>query len=95
MPVSKSILRRAGAAPLAAMTWRDRAHFFAMASRLMRRVLVDAARSRQAGKRGQDRVCVTFDDARMADPRAEGAPDVLELNDAPTALSELDARKAR
>jgi RNA polymerase sigma-70 factor, ECF subfamily len=82
-------------APLAAMTWRDRAHFFAMASRLMRRVLVDAARSRQAGKRGQNRVCVTFDDARMADPRAEGAPDVLALNEALTALSALDARKAQ
>ena len=72
-----------------------RVHFFAMASRLMRRVLVDAARTRHAGKRGQNRVCVTFDDARMADPRAEAAPDVLALDDALTELAALDARKAQ
>ena len=82
-------------APLGAMDWRDRAHFFAMASRLMRRVLVDAARSRNAGKRGQNQVCVTFDDARMADPRGGAAPDVLALDAALTELAAQDSRKAQ
>jgi RNA polymerase sigma factor (TIGR02999 family) len=82
-------------AELHAMDWRDRAHFFAMASRLMRRVLVDAARARDAGKRGHNLVRVTFDEARLADARRGDAPDVLALDEALTALAAVDERKSK
>ena len=45
------------------VNWQNRAHFLAMVARLMRRVLVDAARTRQADKRGGEMVRVTFDEA--------------------------------
>lgn len=82
-------------AALHAIGWQDRAHFFAMASRLMRRVLVDAARTRRAGKRGRSRVRVTFDEALFPDARHDAAPDVLALDEALTKLAALDDRKAR
>ena len=82
-------------APLHAMDWRDRAHFFAMASRLMRRVLVDAARARRADKRGRSRVRVTFVEGKLADARPNDEADVLALDDALTALAAQDERKAR
>jgi RNA polymerase sigma factor (TIGR02999 family) len=81
--------------PLDAMSWRDRAHFFAMASRLMRRVLVDAGRARRADKRGRSRVRVSLDEARVAAPQPELMPDVLALDEALTRLTALDDRKAR
>src|SRR5262245_8788869 len=81
-------------ARLHAMDWKDRAHFFAMASRLMRRVLVDAARARRADKRGRSGVRVTLDEARLADNR-QAAPDVLALDEALTRLAAADARKAQ
>jgi RNA polymerase sigma factor (TIGR02999 family) len=77
------------------INWRDRAHFFNMLSTVMRRVLVDAARARAAGKRQRSRVCVTFDEGKIADRRAEPVVDVLALNDALTNLAAFDARKAR
>jgi RNA polymerase sigma factor (TIGR02999 family) len=77
------------------INWRDRAHFFNMVSTLMRRVLVDAARARAAGKRQRSRVCVTFDEGKIADRRAEPAVDVLALNEALTNLAAVDERKAR
>ena len=73
--------------------WQNRAHFVAMVARLMRRVLVDAARSRQADKRGGEMVRVTFDEALIASHEREG--DVLALDDALSALAALDARKSR
>jgi len=82
-------------AALKAMDWRDRAHFFAMASRLMRRVLVDAGRARRAGKRGRGAVRVSVDEAREVDARANLLPEIVELDEALTALTALDERKAR
>jgi RNA polymerase sigma factor (TIGR02999 family) len=82
-------------ADLQRIKWRDRAHFFNMVSTLMRRVLVDAARARAAGKRQRSRVCVTFDEGKFADRRAEPAVDVLALHDALTNLAAFDERKAR
>lgn len=76
------------------MNWQDRAHFFAMVSRIMRRVLVDEARSRNAQKRGPDVVRVALDEARQVADPATDAPDLLALDDALTALAELDERKA-
>jgi RNA polymerase sigma factor (TIGR02999 family) len=80
-------------AELRDIRWQDRAHFFNLVSTLMRRVLVDAARARAAGKRRRSRVCVTFDDARAAD--AGLAVDVLAVNEALTKLAAIDNRKAR
>jgi RNA polymerase sigma factor (TIGR02999 family) len=73
--------------------WRDRAHFFAMASRLMRRVLVDHARARLAAKRGGGGTRVTLDD--VPEPASDPAPDLLALDDALETLATVDARKAR
>jgi RNA polymerase sigma-70 factor (ECF subfamily) len=73
--------------------WQNRLHFLAMSARLMRRVLVDLARSRRADKRGGGAVRVTFDEAAMA---ASGpAADVIRLDDALQALAALDERKSR
>src|SRR3954463_13427756 len=47
------------------VNWQNRAHFLAMAARVMRRVLVDSARSRRANKRGGEAVRVTFDEALL------------------------------
>ena len=68
-------------------------HFKRIAARAMRQVLVEAARRRQAGKRGgPDRVAVTLDDA-VADPTALAA-DVLQLNDALEELGRAHPRPA-
>jgi RNA polymerase sigma factor (TIGR02999 family) len=73
--------------------WRDRLHFFAIASRIMRRVLVDAARARRASKRGHGAPAVALDPDRVA--AAGRAPDLVALDDALEALSIVDARKGR
>ena len=75
------------------LDWQDRAHFLAMVARLMRRVLVDAARSRQAEKRGGGLMRVTFDEALF--PGADRAEDLTKLDDALDRLSALDSRKSR
>jgi RNA polymerase sigma factor (TIGR02999 family) len=72
--------------------WQNRTHFLAMSARLMRRVLVDLARSRRAGKRGGSAVRVTLDEAAI--PAAPGA-DVIRLDDALKTLAALDDRKSR
>jgi RNA polymerase sigma factor (TIGR02999 family) len=74
--------------------WRNRAHFFAVAARLMRRVLVDHARARLAQKRGGGAAHVDFDETLTL-----GTPDadvtLLALDGALTELGALDARQAR
>jgi RNA polymerase sigma-70 factor, ECF subfamily len=74
-------------------SWRDRAHFFAVCARLMRNILVDAARSRQALKRGAGVRVVELDEAMAAS--AEPAVDLIALDDALTALAAFDARKGQ
>jgi RNA polymerase sigma factor (TIGR02999 family) len=78
---------------LRGVTWRDRAHFFAISSRLIRHVLVDAARSRNAQKRGGRSPHVAIDEALIVseEPRA----DVIALDDALKALARVDERKSR
>ena len=71
------------------MSWRNRAHFFAMSGRLMRRIL---ARSRQHLKRNGGAHRVSLDDALTVCP--EKGRDVLALDDALTALAAVDARKS-
>ena len=73
--------------------WQDRAHFFAMSARLMRRILVDHARSRRLLKRGGNAPRVTFDEQSAASP--EPAPDLVALDDAMQTLARLDPRKCR
>jgi RNA polymerase sigma factor (TIGR02999 family) len=73
--------------------WQDRAHFFAMSSRLMRRVLVDAARARGYQKRGGGAHQVTLDERRVG--AKEPAADVVALDDALTALAAIDERKSQ
>jgi RNA polymerase sigma-70 factor (ECF subfamily) len=73
--------------------WRDRAHFFAMAARLMRRVLVDAARERRAQRRGGGQVLVTFDEDLPVS--ADPPYDLVALDDALQALAVDHSRKAR
>jgi RNA polymerase sigma-70 factor, ECF subfamily len=75
------------------MQWQNRAHFFAMGARLMRRILVDFARSRRYQKRGGGAKQVSFTQALDV---AEGeATDVVALNDALEALAAVDERKSR
>jgi RNA polymerase sigma factor (TIGR02999 family) len=73
--------------------WQNRAHFLAMAARVMRRVLVDLARARQADKRGGDAVRITFDEMLIPGNTADAS--VLKLEDALEALAAKDERKSR
>ena len=73
--------------------WQNRTHFLAMSARLMRRVLVDLARSRGADKRGGSAVRVTFDEAAIGGVAPDA--DVIRLDDALKALAALDDRKGR
>jgi RNA polymerase sigma factor (TIGR02999 family) len=73
--------------------WRNRAHFFAVASALMRRILVDHARRRKAQKRGAGVARVSADET-AAVPWARDV-DVLDLDEALTELSDLDPGQGR
>jgi RNA polymerase sigma factor (TIGR02999 family) len=73
--------------------WQGRAHFFALASRMMRHILVDTARKRQGAKRGGDALRVTLDEAMIVS--AEKAPEIVALDDALTALAEIDPRRSQ
>jgi RNA polymerase sigma factor (TIGR02999 family) len=73
--------------------WQDRAHFLGIAARLMRRVLVDHARSRGYVKRGGGARRVTLDEGLVSS--REPVLDVVALDRALEALSAVDARKAR
>ena len=73
--------------------WNDRSHFFGIAARLMRRVLVDHARARGYQKRGGGAQRVTFDDALAVSPRP--SLDLVALDRALDTLAAADARKAR
>src|SRR5262245_27956119 len=73
--------------------WQDRRHFFGIASQCMRRVLIDYARQRRAGKRGGDRVVVALDEA--IDAAEERGIELIALDDALEALGELDPRQAQ
>ena len=76
-----------------AVAWHDRAHFLAVAARVMRRILVDHARARHYQKRGGDAARVTFDEGLAVTD--ERAPDFIALDEALQALAEFDERKCR
>jgi len=73
--------------------WQNRAHFFGTAAQIMRRVLVDMARSRGRAKRGRGQVHVSLSEAERQ-PAMDRA-DLMALDDALKALEEVDARKSR
>jgi RNA polymerase sigma-70 factor (ECF subfamily) len=73
--------------------WENRAHFFGIAARLMRIVLVDHARARHAGKRGGGVATIALDDFMAVSPHR--APHVLEVDEALTRLAAVDERKAK
>jgi RNA polymerase sigma-70 factor (ECF subfamily) len=72
--------------------WQSRAHFFGVAARLMRQILVDHARRRGSAKRGSDAQRVTLEEAVSFSPAR--SRDIEQLDDALTALAVLDQRKA-
>lgn len=73
--------------------WQNRAHFFAVSAQLMRRILVDFARSRTNLKRGGAAQQVTLDEALVIAP--ERGTDLLALDEALTKLAELNPRQAQ
>ena len=76
-----------------AVDWQDRAHFFAVAARVMRRILVDHARARHYQKRGGHAPKVTFDEALVV--TKEPRHDYVALDEALDALGKFDERKSR
>jgi RNA polymerase sigma factor (TIGR02999 family) len=72
--------------------WQNRAHFFGIASQMMRRILVDYARSRHYAKRGGGAQQVSLDEAMFVSEAR--AAEVVALDDALTALAEFDRRKS-
>jgi RNA polymerase sigma-70 factor (ECF subfamily) len=73
--------------------WKDRAHFFAISSNLMRRILVQLARTRGYQKRGGNVRKVSLDEGFIISPEPDA--DLERLDDALNALSEFDPRKAQ
>lgn len=74
------------------MNWQNRAHFLAMAARLMRRILVDSARARGYQKRDAGALRISYsEDLAVAD---ETSSEVVKLDDALDALAKLDERKS-
>jgi len=73
--------------------WQSRNQFYAVSARMMRRILVEEARKRNADKRGADASHVAMDEALLAAP--ERGADVLALENALERLEALDERKAR
>ena len=88
--VNEAYLRLVGIDP---PHWESRTHFFAIAGRVMRQILVDYARRHRAGKRGAGACRVSLDDV-VERPR-EQQVDVVALDDALQALSALDPRQAQ
>ena len=76
--------------------WNDRNHFFAVAAQLMRRILVDAARSLGAQKRGGcARIVEDLDLDEVLNPDSERAAELVALDDALNSLERLDARRSK
>ncbi len=73
--------------------WQDRAHFFAISARFMRRILVDFARSRGYQKRGGDAKQVSLDESVFVSP--EPGAELVRIDEVLSALAEFDERKAK
>ena len=88
--VSEAYLRLLG---LKEIQWEDREHFFAVSARLMRRILVDAARTRSAQKRGLGESPLPLEDTHSA--RSDPETELLFVDEALQRLTAVDARKAQ
>jgi RNA polymerase sigma-70 factor (ECF subfamily) len=77
----------------AAVPWQDRIHFLAICAQVMRRILVDTARSRGSLKRGRGGRPIQFDEALHVG--AEAHPDLVRLDDALRQLEQIDPRKVK
>src|SRR5437588_11006432 len=74
-------------------SWQNRAHFFAVAARAMRQILVNYARSNRAQKRGGGALKVELDEAAIVSP--EQSKEIVDLHEALERLAALDSRKAQ
>jgi RNA polymerase sigma factor (TIGR02999 family) len=74
-------------------SWQNRAHFFAVAARAMRQILVNYAKSSQAQKRGGGALKIELDEASIVSP--EQSKEIVDLHEALDRLAALDSRKAR
>ncbi len=88
--VHEAYIRLVGAT---SVQWQSRAHFFGIAANLMRQILVDEARARQANKRGGDALRVSIDGALNSPIRQ--AREILAVNDALEALARRDPRQSQ
>ena len=75
------------------LRWQDRAHFFAVAARAMRQILVNYAKSYRAQKRGGGALKVDLDDVAIVSP--EESKEIVDLHEALERLAALDSRKAQ
>ncbi len=75
------------------VNWQSRSHFYGIAAQMMRRILVDHAREKQAAKRGSGAAPVTLDDALNVSARRD--VDILALDDALQTLAQFDPRQSR
>jgi len=76
-----------------AVEWQDRAHFFAISARMMRRILTDFARARNYQKRGAGAVQVSLDEALVVSP--EKGADIIALDEALTEFAKLYPRQGQ
>src|SRR5205823_9905463 len=74
-------------------SWENRAHFFAVAARAMRQILVNYAKSNRAQKRGGGALKVELDEVAIISP--EESKEIVDLHEALERLAALDSRKAR
>ncbi len=88
--VNEAYLRLAGQTN---PSWQNRAHFFAVAARAMRQILVNYAKSNRAQKRGGGALKVELDEAAILSP--EQSKEIVDLHEALERLGTLDSRKAR
>ena len=72
--------------------WQNKAHFFALVAQIMRRILVDYARTRQRGKRGGAQTRISLEDAATLSSSSD--PELIALDEALNALAEKDPRKS-
>jgi RNA polymerase sigma factor (TIGR02999 family) len=75
------------------VSWQNRAHFFAISARMMRRILTDFARSRNYLKRGGEAVHVSWDEALVVSEEPDA--DIVAIDAALTRLAEVDPRKSQ
>ena len=75
------------------VSWQNRAHFFGVSAQLMRRILVDLARSRRALKRGGNAYTLSLEEALIISP--ERGADLVALDDTLKALASIDLRRSR